>query len=234
VEKAAQRFSKRLKHQKFDYTIYFRNRYNGKGRPSKDAQPEMVQWYIDGAISDDEQAIEETKKRKGIFVVATNELDTSVLSDMQLLEAYKDQGISVGRGFRFLKDPLFYAESLYLKSPKRIMALLMVVTLSLLNYSIAEMRVRSALKENRQHIWNQKNKPTDNPTVRWVFMIFEDVLLPYTKKGQSIERQAMNIREEHRRVLECLGTAYEKNVFFVIITHACRIYTNNTCSGVII
>ena len=213
AEKAAQRFRKRLKHQTFEYTIYSRNRYNGKGRPAKEARPETVQWYIDGTLRDDDSAIEETKKRKGMFVVATNELDTSVLSDRQLLEAYKDQGVSVERGFRFLKDPLFYAESLYLKSPKRIMALLMVMTLSLLIYSIAEMRVRNALKENEQHIWNQKNKPTDTPTVRWVFMIFEDVLLLYTKKGQGIERQSMNIREEHRRVLECLGTAYEKMYF---------------------
>jgi transposase len=65
-----------------------------------------------------------------MFVLATNELDSSVVSDEQLLEAYKDQAVSVERGFRFLKDPLFYAESLYLKSPKRIMALLMVMTLS--------------------------------------------------------------------------------------------------------
>jgi transposase len=112
-----------------------------------------------------------------------------------------DRGVE--RGFRFLKDPLFYAESLYLKSP----------TLSLLIYSIAEMRVRNALKEKKQHIWNQKNKLTDNPTVRWVFMIFEDVLLLYTSTGQGVERQAMNIREEHRRVLECLGPTYEKMYF---------------------
>ena len=52
-----------------------------------------------------------------------------------MLEVYKDQGVSVERGFRFLKDPMFYAESLYLKSLKRIMALLMVMTLSLLLYT---------------------------------------------------------------------------------------------------
>ena len=41
------------------------------------------------------------------------------------------------RGFRFLKDPLFFASSLFLKNPKRIMALLMVMLLSLLVYGIA-------------------------------------------------------------------------------------------------
>jgi len=211
--KAAQRFAKQLRHQVFEYRVVSRNRYIGKGRPSKNASPEKVEWYISGALSDDADAIGETKKRKGKFVIATNELNIDALSDEQLLEAYKDQGVSVERGFRFLKDPMFYAESLYLKSPKRIMALLMVMTLSLLIYSLAEMRIRNALKESEEHIWNQKNKPTNNPTVRWVFMIFEDVLLLYTSRGQGIERQAMNIREEHRIILHCLGPAYEKMYF---------------------
>jgi len=32
--------------------------------------PETVQWYIDGTLRDDDTAIEKTKKRKGMFVVA--------------------------------------------------------------------------------------------------------------------------------------------------------------------
>jgi transposase len=213
AEKAAQRFVKQLPHQSFEYRIRARNRYAGKGRPARERQPDRVGWYINGTLADDIEAIEETKKRKGMFVVATNEMDTSVLSDEQLLEAYKDRGVSVERGFRFLKDPLFYAESLYLKSPKRIMALLMVMTLSLLMYSLAEMRIRSALNKKDQHIWDQKNKPTKRPTVRWVFMIFEDVLLLYIRNGQNTKKMAMNIREEHRIVLRCLGATYEKMYF---------------------
>ena len=116
AEKTAKKFSKKLRHQTFEYEITSRNRYAGKGRPAKDAQPESVEWYISGTLSDDEKAIAETRNRKGKFIVATNELDTTALSDEQLLEAYKDQGVSVERGFRFLKDPLFYAESLYLKN----------------------------------------------------------------------------------------------------------------------
>ena len=213
AEKTAKKFSKKLRHQTFEYEITSRNRYAGKGRPAKDAQPESVEWYISGTLSDDEKAIAETRNRKGKFIVATNELDTTALSDEQLLKAYKDQGVSVERGFRFLKDPLFYAESLYLKKPERIMALLMVMTLSLLMYSLAEMRIRATLQYNDAYIWNQKNKKTDRPTIRWVSMIFEDVLLLYTRKGQGIEKKAMNIREEHRIILRCLGPAYEKMYF---------------------
>jgi transposase len=49
-----------------------------------------------------------------------------VLSDIDLIEAYKDQQ-KVERGFRFMKDPMFMAETKFLKSPKRIMALMMVI-----------------------------------------------------------------------------------------------------------
>ena len=213
AEKTAGKFSKKLRHQTLEYEITSRNRYAGKGRPAKGAQPKSVEWYISGTLSDDEQAIAETRNRKGKFIVATNELDTTALSDEQLLEAYKDQGVSVERGFRFLKDPLFYAESLYLNKPERIMALLMVMTLSLLMYSLAETRIRATLQDNEAYIWNQKNKKTDRPTIRWVSMIFEDVLLLYTRKDQGIEKKAMNIREEHRIVLRCLGPAYEKMYF---------------------
>ena len=46
------------------------------------------------------------------------------------------------------------------------MELIMIMTLSLLVYSLAERYIRSALKEEGAHIWNQKNKPTNNPTAR--------------------------------------------------------------------
>ena len=58
------------------------------------------------------------------------------LSDAEVVAAYKQQQ-QMERGFRFLKDPLFFASSLFLKNPKRIMVLLMVMLLSLLVYGIA-------------------------------------------------------------------------------------------------
>lgn len=39
------------------------------------------------------------------------------------------------RGFRFLKDPMFLASTLFLKKAQRIMALLFVMTLCLLVYA---------------------------------------------------------------------------------------------------
>jgi len=59
-------------------------------------------------------------------------VDSERLPAKAMLENYKDQGVSVERGFRFLKDPLFFAHSLFLKKPERIMALLMIMGLSLM------------------------------------------------------------------------------------------------------
>ena len=65
---------------------------------------------------------------------------------------------------------------------------------SLLIYSLAEKRIRG-LASNEVTVWDQKNKPTQRPTIRWVFMIFEDVLLLYYE-NKTIE--AMNIRTYQR------------------------------------
>jgi transposase len=59
-----------------------------------------------------------------------------------MLLAYKGQGVGPERGFRFLKDPIFFAESLFLKSLKRIMELIMVMGLALLVYALAEHQLR--------------------------------------------------------------------------------------------
>lgn len=64
---------------------------------------------------------------QGRLVPATNELDKEQLSGKELLEGYKGQ-IKVERGFRFLKDP-HCGVLPFLESERRLMALLMVMTL---------------------------------------------------------------------------------------------------------
>ncbi|WP_319560406.1 IS1634 family transposase [Marispirochaeta sp.] len=177
---AAESFSRKLKHLHIAFHVYERPCYEGKGRRRQAALPSRPHGLSEGVLSYDEERIEADRLRKSKFIVATNELDEENLSDRQIIEVYKDQNVSVERGFRFLKDPLFYTDRLFLKKPERVMSLIMIMTLSLLVYSLAEKRIRRALKEKGTHIWDQKNKPTDNPTARWVFTIFEDVLLLYT------------------------------------------------------
>lgn len=188
-------------------------RHAGRGRPKAGSEPTHVEYYLTGTLVRDETAIAAAEEPKGLFVIATNVTDSTILSDEQLLATYKDQAVTVERGFRFLKDPLFYAESLYLKSPKRIMALLMVMTLSLLIYSLAEKNLRQALKDAGTHVWDQKHKPSNNPTLRWVFQNFAGLSFLVTHSRDGTTMAIQNIGEFHLRVLRAMGSAYQKIYF---------------------
>ena len=145
-------------------------------------------------------------ERKSCFILATNELDSEELPDEELLKAYKDQQ-KVERGFRFLKDPMFMASTLFLKSRKRIMALMMVMTLCLLVYAALEHRIRGTLDMNNETFPNQKGEPVSNPTARWVFHFFSGIHL-LTIKG--VQQVVLNLNEHHLRLLKLLGRRYEK------------------------
>ncbi|WAJ69367.1 IS1634 family transposase [Catenovulum adriaticum] len=151
------------------------NQYEGKGRPKKDAVVQSVQWQLIGQVTEDKAAQQNYVEQKSCFVLATNACETE-LSDECVFERYKAQS-HVERGFRFLKDPLFFVSSLFIKKPSRIDALLMIMTLSLLVYSIGQRRLRANMAKAQVTIPNQINKPISNPTLRWVFQCFEGVNL---------------------------------------------------------
>ena len=213
ARKEAERFGKSLRYHSIDYRVEHKLHYGKKGRPAKDATPSGESWFIRAELQEDSAAIEAAKKSKGVFIIATNELGESELAPERVLEVYKAQGISVERGFRFLKDPMFYAESLYLNSPRRIMALIMVMGLSLLVYSLAERKLRAALKDSGATISNQVGKPTNNPTIRWVFQRFEGILLLTIYQEKVAVTMASNMQEDHKTIIRCLGPPYRKMYF---------------------
>jgi len=162
-------------------------------------------YLLRGTLVPSEVRLAELVKKKSFFIVATNELDENRLSGRELLEGYKGQS-KVERGFRFLKDPQFVASSLFLESERRIMALLMVMTLCLLVYAALQWRIRQGLKENSRSYPDQKGNPTQRPTARWVFQSFEGVHVLHAGKQQFI----LNLEEHHRTVVSILGPAYER------------------------
>jgi transposase len=137
-------------------------------------------------------------------------LDAEVLPAEEILLAYKGQGVGPERGFRFLKDPMFFTDSLFLKSPRRIMALIMVMGLALLVYALAEHKLRRELKARNESVPNQVGKPTQRPTMRRIFQMFEgiDVLIIHTPEG--VECHITNLTDLHRRILHLLGPTVEK------------------------
>jgi transposase len=178
--------------------------YRRAGRPTKDRQPEAISYRIEGALASRPDQYTCQLQRKSCFILATNQVDSEALPDDELLNAYKDQQ-KVERGFRFLKDPLFMASTLYLKSPKRIMALMMVMTLCLLVYAALEYRLRQALNQHHQTFPNQKAQPTRTPTARWVFQCFTGIHLLVIAQEQVL---VLNLNEPQRGLLAVLGERY--------------------------
>jgi transposase len=180
----------------------------GRGRPRKEATPTM-QWHITTTIMVKQPQVEQEARRKACFIVATNVLDESILSDQELVTTYKEQG-SVERGFRFLKDPLFLASSVFVKKPERIVALGLIMVLCLLVYRLAEHRLRTRLAETEQTLPDQLNRPTARPTMRWVFKCFEGIELLHVRSESGTQSLVLRLQPMHRFVLALFGPPYEK------------------------
>ena len=111
-------------------------------------------YQISATLISKPKAIEVEIQRAGKFILATNVLDEQILSDESVLKEYKAQQ-STERGFRFLKDPLFFTSSIFLNTPQRVAAMAMVMGLCLLVYSLGQRALRQALETANQTVDNQ-------------------------------------------------------------------------------
>ncbi len=72
-----------------------------------------------------------------------------------------------------MKDTMFFTDSVFIKSPKRIEALGLIMALSLLVYTVAQQQVR--LKRTNEVVKNKLGSPTSRPTLRFIFQCFQSI-----------------------------------------------------------
>jgi len=174
---AAEKLSVKMKwHQLADIQTVEKLHYQKAGKPKPDAIPTHVTYRITATVISIDSEIAAQRIRCGRFILATNILDADPFTADDALREYKAQQ-STERGFRFLKDPLFFTSSVFLKSAKRIEALGMIMALCLLVYNLAQRHLRLALAQAQETIPNQLGKPSSSPTLRWVFQCFMAVHL---------------------------------------------------------
>lgn len=149
--------------------------------------------------------INELEERAGRFILATNELNKSYLSSDDILMKYKEQQ-APERGFAFLKDPLFFADSVFLKSPQRVETMAMLMGLCLLVYSLGQRELRCLLKESKTGLKNQLGKLTESPTLRWIFQCFQGIHLVVL----SGVKQIVNLTKERRLTLSFFSSSCQK------------------------
>ena len=192
-------------HQVSEQHVTQKGKHTGRGRPKKGAQPSQLEYFIHASAVEDKTVISERLDEKSWDVLGTN-IESSALSDREVISAYKQQNTSIeNMGFRFLKDPVFFASSLFLKKPSRIMGLLMVMTLALLVYSIAQRRMRKALEAQNETLPNQINEPTQKPTMRWVFQLMTGIHSVTMKLKDGIQAGVQGITIIQEKIIRLMG-----------------------------
>lgn len=189
-------------------------RYASKGRPTPCTPLKGIEWQIQAHVCADNETIEHHKHIKACYVLGTN-IDASELTNAEALTAYKGQSHVEG-GFRFLKDPLFFVSSLFVKKPNRIEGLLMVMTLALLVYSVAQRRLRRQLATHHETVPNQISQPTASPTLRWVFQLLE-----------GIHRVRVTMQGQVHDLVEGLNDV-QINILRLFGNEVCRLYQIST------
>ena len=209
VYKAIDALTKTWKYHQLQVTLHTEKRHTKPGRPTDDSPFEIV-WRFEGELHENKEALEQIRRTHGKYVVATNELDEHKLGWLEMLAIYKTQSSSVERGFRFLKDPMFFADSLFLKKPARIMALLMVMGLSLLIYALAEHQVRTQLLERDETLPDQTGKPTHKPTIRRVFQMMEGIDILIIDQADFRRRVLLNMTDIRWQIINLFSIHVQK------------------------
>ena len=162
-------------------------------------------YQVRGTVSLCEQKIQPIRSCAGRFILATNVLDEDVLKTEEMLSKYKGQQ-AVERGFRFLKDPMFLTDSVFLKSPERIEALGLIMGLCLLVYTLGQRQLRQTLQRRQAKIPNQLGRLTDRPTLRWLFQCFQSIHVLVVRQSVEIS----NLTDERLSLLKFFPPACQR------------------------
>ena len=189
-------------------------RYAGKGRPTARTPLKASAWHIQAHVQTHDHALAQDKQAKACLVLGTT-IGACALSDTEVIAAYKGPSHVEG-GFRFLKDPLFFVSALLVKKPSRIAGLLMVMTLALLVYSVAQRRLRAQWAARQETVPNPISHPTPSPTLRWIFQLLEGIhRVRMTVQGQAHDLIA-GLNDVQVKILRLFGN------------EVCRLYQIST------
>lgn len=101
-------------------------------------------YKISGVGQEKTEEIVRRRKEAGRFILATNLVDEEdKLDSAEMVTTYKNQQ-SCERGFRFLKEPLFFADSFFVKKTERIETMLFLMSFCLLVYNLGQRELRNS------------------------------------------------------------------------------------------
>jgi transposase len=173
------------------------------GRPKADGARKVSRtaYRLKLSLQPKEQAIERARKEAGCFVLISSEPEHAAggLGSRELLAAYHDQH-SVEQNFGFLKDPVI-VNALFLKSPRRIEALGLILVLALMVWRLMERTMRVSLKESNSRVEGWNNRQTSRPTSFMMTTKFVSVIVIRTAERRFLAEPLDPVQERYLNIL---------------------------------
>lgn len=173
------RFEKAHKKSMHTFEVQFneiKTEKKARGNPGKNPKPPQVKvmWEVYAKIGGvNEERTEKFRQEEECFVLIAS-VEQSELSSEQVLRQYKEQSI-VEVQFRLLKEPAI-ASTIFLKTPERIDALMMLLNVSLLIRALIQYKVRKGISESKDEApkigWS--NSKMEKPTINFIIEAFEN------------------------------------------------------------
>lgn len=201
---ATKQITKSLKYHNIIFTVNPITKHKKKGRPKTQDECVVVGFQVTSALHEDQLLIKKATNRLGRFILATNELDQTILPSNSILQEYKELD-KVEKGFKFIKSREFAISSVFLKTPARIEALMMVMTLCLMVYNFGEQAFRKSLSISNDTIPNQVGKETNRPTMRWVYRILNKITVAYVNIDGVIKGMVANVCAVCKKIIMHFG-----------------------------
>jgi len=204
---------KSLRFHDLELTMEERPLY-ARGRPKADGSRALKQmrYAITGTLNQKPEAIKTLREQAGCFVLITNvplegPPGTDILYDGKtLLQVYKDQN-GIEHNFSFLKDPVLI-NSVFLKKPKRIEALGLILVISLLLWRLIELNMRRHLEKHQAAIPGWDNKLTERPTTFMMTTKFDNIRIIKIRHQRSLNGRLSGVQEKYLVALGLTATIF--------------------------
>jgi transposase len=187
---------------------------HGRGRPSAKGMKtnDEVGWGVRIVLARKPEPVYQYDP-EGMFVLLTTVPDRRVISDLGVLEAYRERNV-VELCFKWMKGPAAVAP-VFLKLPSRIQSLGFILVVWMMVYSLIQRELRRALAKLGEGAKapHPDKRWTDKPTTRGVLDLFIDIEIQHCSLYGAAKSELRFWDDRHQHVMNLLGIPglYRKN-----------------------
>jgi len=138
-----------------------------------------------------------------MFVLITNVLDEQGMSNVDVLQAYKEQ-IEVEYRFRFLKSPYFVGP-VYLQHTDRVEAFGCLMLMAVVLYATFEYMIRAQMAKESEPLILPGKRKSMCPTATSMLEMFDGVSMVLVHLDEQVIRKGPQVDGQRQRILEMLG-----------------------------